>query len=320
MSPSDTIYALSSGAGRAGVAVVRVSGSRTRDAVMALAGPLPKPRTAALRQLQAHADAGPIDQALVLWFPGPGSYTGEDVAELHVHGGRAVIEAVLAALGAMDGLRLAEPGEFTRRAFLNGKLDLTAAEGIADLIDAETEAQRRQALRQANGALDALYEGWRTQLIEAMALLEAALDFADEGDVPDDVIAPAWAGLTGLAKAIAAHLADGRRGEILRDGFHVVLAGAPNAGTSSLLNVLARRDVAIVSPEAGTTRDVIEVRLDLGGSPVILSDTAGVRPATDMGKAGAIACAGHRLPCAATKTDAERTPARRNWGDPIRQG
>jgi tRNA modification GTPase len=230
----------------------------------------------------------------VLWFPAPASYTGEDVAELHVHGGRAVIEAVLAALGAIDGLRLAEPGEFTRRAFLNGKLDLTAAEGIADLIDAETEAQRRQALRQAGGALDALYEGWRRDLIEAMALLEAALDFADEGDVPEDVMAPAWDGLARLSDAIAAHLADGRRGEILRDGFHVVLAGAPNAGKSSLLNALARRDVAIVSPDAGTTRDVIEVRLDLGGLPVILSDTAGVRSATDIDNAGAIEAEGIR--------------------------
>jgi tRNA modification GTPase len=276
---NDTIYALSSGAGRAGVAVVRVSGPRTRAALTALGGKIPKPRMATLRQLQAHTGGGPIDQALVLWFPAPASYTGEDIAELHVHGGRAVIEAVFAALGAMDGLRLAEPGEFTRRAFLNGKLDLTAAEGIADLIDAETEAQRRQALRQANGALNALYEGWRTDLIEAMALLEASLDFADEGDVPEDVMAPAWDGLARLSNAIAAHLADGRRGEILRDGFHVVLAGAPNAGKSSLLNALARRDVAIVSPEAGTTRDVIEVRLDLGGLPVILSDTAGVRTA-----------------------------------------
>ncbi len=307
-SPTDTIYALSSGAGRAGVAVVRVSGHRTPAALIALAGGLPEPRRANLQRLRwPHAGNGivadatvaagmqdTIDQALVLWFPAPASYTGEDVAELHVHGGRAVIEAVLAALGAQEGLRLAEPGEFTRRAFLNGKLDLTAAEGIADLIDAETEAQRRQALRQAGGALDALYEGWRTQLIEAMALLEAALDFADEGDVPEDVMAPAWARLAHLSEAIATHLADGRRGEILRDGFHVVLAGAPNAGKSSLLNALARRDAAIVSPEAGTTRDVVEVRLDLGGLPVILSDTAGVRMAHDLDKVGPIEAEGIR--------------------------
>jgi tRNA modification GTPase len=304
--PTDTIFALSSGAGRAGVAVVRMSGPRTRDALTALAGPLPKARFATLRTLQAQGERGAIDRALVLWFPGPASYTGEDMAELHVHGGRAVVEALLSALGAHEGLRLAEPGEFTRRAFLNGKLDLTAAEGIADLIDAETEAQRRQAQRQASGVLDTLYEGWRNELIEAMALLEAALDFADEGDVPEDVMAPAWEGLARLSSAISAHLADGRRGEILRDGLHVVLAGAPNAGKSSLLNALARRDVAIVSPEAGTTRDVIEVRLDLGGLPVILSDTAGVRPAHDMDKAGAVETEGIR-----------RTLARAGAGDLI---
>lgn len=210
-------------------------------------------------------------------MPGPATFTGEDVAELHVHGGRAVVQAMLAAIGQIEGCRLAEPGEFARRAFAAGKIDLTEAEGLADLIDAETEAQRMQALRQAQGGLSVLYDGWRSALIEALALVEAAIDFSDEGDVSLKSMQMARERVTGLREKIARHLDDGHRGEILREGLQVVLAGAPNVGKSSLLNQLARRDAAIVSEEAGTTRDVIEVRLDLEGLPVIVTDTAGLR-------------------------------------------
>ncbi len=216
----------------------------------------------------------------MLWFAAPRTETGEDMAEFHVHGGPAVVKAVLAALGRQPGCRLAEPGEFARRAFDNGKLDLAQVEGLADLIDAETEAQRRQALGQMRGALSELYEGWRADLIRASALVEAAIDFTDEGDVARRC-RRAWRAASSPSSqaAISAHLDDGNRGEILRDGFRVVLAGPPNAGKSSLLNALARRDAAIVSEEAGTTRDVIEVRLDLDGLPVIVTDTAGIREA-----------------------------------------
>lgn len=276
---TDTIFALSSGQGRAGVAVIRISGPTAGEAVERMAAPLPKPRFAAFRKI-AHPVTGEVfDEALVLWFPGPKSETGEDMAEFQVHGGRAVIQAVLAGLGSIDNCRLARPGEFARRALENGKLDLTGAEGLADLIDAETAAQRRQALRQAGGSLYRLYEGWRQRLIGAMAQLEAAIDFSDEPDVAAGTAQKARADVEGLARDIARHLDDGNRGELLREGFHVVLAGPPNAGKSSLLNALARRDVAIVSEEAGTTRDVIEVRLELEGLPVIVSDTAGVREA-----------------------------------------
>ena len=263
--PTDrpTIFALSSGRPPAAIAVVRISGPRARDGLAALAPKVPEPRRAALRRLRDPATQAVIDEALVLWFPGPATETGEDMVELHLHGGRAIVAAVLAALGKVDGLRGAEPGEFTRRAFENGRLDLTAVEGLADLIFAETEAQRAQAMRQFQGVLGARAEGWRARLIEALALTEARIDFSDQ-DVPDDLIAPALDVAQQLHDEIAAALRDERRGERLREGLVVAIAGPPNAGKSSLINAIAKRDVAIVSPHAGTTRDVIEVHLDLG--------------------------------------------------------
>lgn len=280
MAEQPTIFAVSSGHGRAGVAVIRISGPAAGAAIERMAAPRPKPRFAAFRKIKHPGTSEILDEALVLWFPAPKSETGEDMAEFQVHGGRAVIQGVLAALGDIEGCRLAEPGEFARRALENGKLDLTGAEGLADLVEAETAAQRRQALRQAGGALFRLYEGWRARLVGAMAQLEAAIDFSDEPDVAVVPVKAARAEVEALAGEIGRHLDDGHRGELLREGFHVVLAGPPNAGKSSLLNALARRDVAIVSEEAGTTRDVIEVRLELEGLPVIVSDTAGVREAS----------------------------------------
>lgn len=276
MTKAATIYALSSGHGRAAVAVIRVSGPEAGLALDRLAPPRPQPRTAALRTLRTPGGEV-LDQGLILWLPGPRSETGEDMAELHIHGGRAVVAGVLAALADIAGFRLAEPGEFTRRAFANGKLDLTAAEAVADLVEAETAAQRRQALRQAGGALARLYDRWRGELIRAQALTESAIDFADEGDVGARAAEEARELAARLLPEMRAHLDDGRRGEILREGFRVAIAGPPNAGKSSLLNALARREAAIVSEEAGTTRDIIEVTLDLGGVPVMLSDTAGIR-------------------------------------------
>ena len=277
----DTIFALASGAGRAGVAVVRLSGPGADAALADLTHrPLPAPKQATIRTLFDFKTGDRIDQALVLRFTAPLSYTGENVVEFQVHGGRAVIGALLAALGQLPGVRPAEGGEFTRRAVENGRLDLTQAEAIGDLVAAETEAQRHQALRQMEGALGSLYEEWRARAIRACAWLEASIDFADE-EVPEDALARARENLAGLATEIGAHLNDGRRGEILREGFQVAIMGPPNAGKSSLLNALAQRDVAIVSETAGTTRDVIEVRLDLGGYPVILADTAGLREGSD---------------------------------------
>jgi tRNA modification GTPase len=272
----DTIVAHASGHGPAAIAVVRLSGPATHAVLEALTGGLPEPRHAALR------DIGPphrslLDRGLVLWFPAPASFTGEDMAELHVHGSRAVIGELIEAVLSLPGTRLAEPGEFARRAFENGKLDLRQIEGLADLISAETRCQREQALLQAQGVASARYEAWRRSLLRAQALTEAELDFADEGDVGVGTAVEVQRIVDGLLKEIDDPLKG--RGERLRDGVRIVIAGAPNAGKSSLLNVFARRDVAIVSEEAGTTRDVIEVHLDLGGVPVILIDTAGLREA-----------------------------------------
>jgi tRNA modification GTPase len=273
----ETIFALSSGHGRAGVAVIRISGPHARSVAERMTAPCPPPRTAGLRLVRHPTSHEVLDQALVLYFPAPASETGEDIVELQGHGGVAVVRAILSALATLPGLRMAEPGEFARRAFENGKLDLTQVEGLADLIDAETDAQRRQAVAQAGGILERLYTRWRADTLQAMALIEAAIDFSDEADVSVRATNDAHALVVALHAAITAHLDDGHRGEILRDGFKVVLAGPPNAGKSSLLNALARREAAIVSHEPGTTRDVIDVRLDLAGVPVIVSDTAGVR-------------------------------------------
>ncbi|MDY0872153.1 tRNA uridine-5-carboxymethylaminomethyl(34) synthesis GTPase MnmE [Dongia rigui] len=315
----DTIFALATPAGKSGVAVFRLSGPRAAEALQTLTGKaLPTPRVAVKRRLYAstpegqalpplggrvgwgaasdasiHRDAPlptsplkvggeekiPLDDALVLYFKAPASFTGEDVVELHTHGGPAIIAAVAKALTALD-LRLAEPGEFTRRAFDHGKLDLVEIEGLADLIAAETEAQRRQALRQAEGELSSLYESWRGPLISALARMEAAIDFPDE-DLPDGLMMLVDETMRILSDEIEAHLADNHRGEMLRDGLSVAIIGSPNVGKSSLLNRLAGREAAIVSARAGTTRDVIEVKLDLGGYPVLIADTAGLRESPD---------------------------------------
>ncbi|HEX2556309.1 MAG TPA: tRNA uridine-5-carboxymethylaminomethyl(34) synthesis GTPase MnmE [Microvirga sp.] len=278
---SDTIFAAASGFGRAAVTVVRISGPGTGTVLEAIAGGVPaQARRMSLRTLRDPGTAEPLDQALVVWMPGPHSFTGEDQAELQIHGGLAVRAAVLRALARLEGCRPAEAGEFTRRAFLNGRMDLSRVEGLADLIDAETEAQRRQALRQLEGRLGDAVEAWREEALQILALLEAALDFSDEGDVPETLEREA-AGRIGRLRGAVAGVLEQRGGERLREGFVVVLAGAPNAGKSTLLNALAQREVAIVSPVAGTTRDAIEVRCDLGGLPVVVVDTAGLRDGTD---------------------------------------
>ncbi|NXA64939.1 GTPB3 GTPase, partial [Mohoua ochrocephala] len=336
-----TIFALSSAPGRCGVAVIRASGPGSRGALQSLTGTpkVPPPRVLDLRRIRDPDTAETLDRGLVVWFPGPHSFTGEDCAELHVHGGPAVVSGVLRALGRLPGLRPAEPGEFTRRAFHHGKLDLTAAEGLRDLIGAETEAQRRQALRQMEGDLGRLYQRWSHSLTQALAHLEAYIDFSEDDNVEEEVLAqgggwlfppPLWwghgvspggfspqiwgsgravprAGVTSgcvpavdgtvraLEREIRGHLRDGRRGELLRGGVRAVIAGPPNVGKSSLLNLLCRRPAAIVSPTAGTTRDVLEVALDIGGYPLVLSDTAGLRDTADPVEREGVARARDRL-------------------------
>ena len=286
---SATVFALSTPPGRSAIAVFRITGPLAAGALERLTGlAAPEPRRAVRVEIRDPATGEVLDDGLALRFPAPASYTGEDLVELHLHGGRATVEAVGLALGRIPGLAPAGPGDFTRRAFLAGKLDLTQVEAVADLIDAETEAQRRQAMRQAGGALAALYDGWRGDLIGALAHLEAVIDFPDE-DLPPETEAEIAGTIAALAREVARHLADARRGERLRDGVAVAVLGPPNVGKSSLVNALARRDVAIVAPEAGTTRDAIEVNLDLGGYPAVVTDTAGLREA-----AGAVEAEGIR--------------------------
>ncbi|TCS64856.1 tRNA uridine-5-carboxymethylaminomethyl(34) synthesis GTPase MnmE [Varunaivibrio sulfuroxidans] len=277
-----TIYAPASAPGRAGVAVFRVSGPACRDVFFKFTGQHPtKPRFAYYVELTDPVDGGAIDDALALFFQGPASFTGEDVVEFHVHGSSAVMHKLSDVLSRIPGVRLADPGEFTRRAFENGKMDLTRAEGLADLIDAETEAQRKQALRQSRGALAVLYDGWRDRLLSQRVRVEALIDFSDQEDVSDALSGPARDEMYEIMREIERHLDDGRRGERLRSGVHLAIVGPPNAGKSSLLNALSNRDAAIVSEKPGTTRDVIELRLDLGGYPVVIADTAGIRRGAD---------------------------------------
>ncbi|KMZ05549.1 uncharacterized protein Dsimw501_GD18297, isoform B [Drosophila simulans] len=275
-----TIYSLSSGHVKCGVSVIRVSGPQTKKALRAIVANKeyePKARQAYLKSFYHPASKEMIDRGLLLWFPGPASFTGEDSCEFQVHGSLAVIAAMLDALGKVDGLRPAEPGEFTKRAFFGGKLDLTEVEGLADLIHAETEAQRKQALLQSTGALARLYDNWRRRLIRCAAHLEAYIDFAEEEQIEGGIILQLGKELKAVKLEIREHLSDQRQGELLRDGVRTVIIGAPNVGKSSLLNLLCQRSVSIVTDQAGTTRDIIETMHNFGGYPVVFSDTAGLR-------------------------------------------
>lgn len=298
MKTDDTIFALATGTSRAAIAVARLSGAETRLIVERLAGQVPPPRLATFVTLVDPESGEPIDKGLVLFFPGPRSFTGEDYAEFHVHGSRAVLTALLAAIGRFAETRPADPGEFTRRALLNGKMDPTQVEGLADLIDAETRLQRRQALRQMEGALGERVAVWRRALLEAAALVAAEIDFSDEADVPLETSRRIGDSLAPVLAEIEAELAHARVGELIRDGLTIVIAGPPNAGKSTLLNALARRDVAIVSAEPGTTRDMIEVHLDLRGCAVCLVDTAGLRESASEAETIGVARAKERAKAA----------------------
>ena len=281
MRNGETIVALSSGSGKAGVAVIRISGPKTRFILETILSRFPEPRTAVVRRIYHPVSRETLDRGLVLWFPKPHSFTGEDTAELHVHGSRSVVSETLRALGDLPDVRLARAGEFARRAFINGRIDLTEAEGLADLIDSETEQQRKQALRQIDGYFKLLIDSWREQTLNALALAEAHFDFADEDDVEAEILTQAVGLARVVADEITTRLDDARTGERIRDGLVIVIAGAPNAGKSTLLNRIAERDIAIVSDIPGTTRDVLELRLDLGGYAAILVDTAGIRASND---------------------------------------
>ena len=275
----DTIYSLSTGAGSSGVAIIRLSGSASEEVLKILTRKqTPKPRLASLRRIHSPVNQDAIDEGIVIWFPGPNSYTGEDVVEFHVHGGPSITEEVLKSISTIGSCRIAEPGEFTRRAFQSGKMDLTSAEAVADLIDAKTIEQRRQALKQFDGQLAGLYDEWRKQLIDLLAYAESAIDFSDE-ELPENINKTIIHNILRIKDSITQHIDDKMIGERIRSGFHVTILGAPNSGKSSLLNRLATRDAAIVSDIAGTTRDVIEVQMNLEGFAVIISDTAGIRDA-----------------------------------------
>lgn len=278
---TDTIYALSSGLPPAGVAVIRLSGPHCRFALETMKAELPEPRKAGVRKLFSAGTGLLLDEALVLYFEAPASFTGEDVIELHCHGGRAVVEAVLRELSVIEGLRLAEPGEFTKRAFYEDRINLVAVEGLSDLINAETESQRQLAVYQSAGGLADTYDGWRSELIRLRSYLEAEFDFPDEDDVPGSVSDQVWTRVQALIFEMEQAIDRSKFAERIRDGVNIVLAGKPNAGKSSLLNVLSKRDVAIVSPQSGTTRDILDVNLDLSGVAVRLSDTAGLRDTDD---------------------------------------